>query len=204
MTNELIDKFFQAYSNYEVSLSGQNSRWKYWKSETGEKDYQKLEEGLQIVLPDSYKQWHARYNFSKIDLPMLRIAESDPNLASLAQEYNADLPPILAENQMYVFGDEGNDVGPLVFDGRMAVPGNEFPIRVYDHEYVDGYPEGMGKVIFSNFTKMVECLICFLEESPKNGLGNAIRSFYDIDPEGAGNEGRDYWETWIAMLDYED
>lgn len=204
MTSTLIDQFFEAYMLYANETRGQDAQWRYLPSTRGEKNYSALEQELGIVLPDSYKQWHGQYDFPKIEFPMLNLFGSNRNLSLLASEYDWDLPPLLAGNQLYIFGDEANDVGPLVFDGRDATPGNEFPIRVYDHEFIDGEPEALSEIIFSSFTKMVECLLHYIKASPESGHGTSIRQFYDIDPEGAGSQGREYWDTWMAMLDETD
>lgn len=58
---------------------------------------------------------------------------------------------------MYPFAAEGNDAGPLIFDGRIKVVNNEFPIRVYEQEF-GGNLDGLSEIIFSNFSKLLECL----------------------------------------------
>lgn len=201
MTQALIDQFFEAYARYDKETFGQYATWSYSPSSGIEKDFSKLEQQFQTKFPDSFKQFYSRYNFSEIETPLLTLTGSDPDLSSLAAEYNWDLPKLLTGNRLYVFGDGGNDIGPLVFDGREPKSGNEFPIREYDHEYIDGEPEALTEIMFSSFTKMIECLLHFLEEGSKTGYNAAIRQFYHIDPAGAGDDGRGYWTPWFAMPD---
>ena len=196
-----MDQFFEAYARYETETLGQYSTWSYSLSTGIEKDFSTLERQFHTVFPDSHKQFYERYNFSEIEIPLLRLTGSDPHLSNLATEYNWDLPKRLTDNQLYVFGDGGNDIGPLVFDGRIPKSGNEFPIRMYDHEFTDGAPEALTEILFSSFTKMIECLLHYLEEGPKTGYNAAIRQFLDIDPEGAGSEGREFWPPWFDEPD---
>jgi hypothetical protein len=85
-----------------------------------------------------------------------------------------------------------------VFDGRNPRPDNEFPIRVYDHEF-GGQLEGLSEIVFSSFAKLLECVTYFLQELKSRKNFEIIPDFFRIDPEGAGKTGIDYWLTCIKM-----
>ncbi|MNY56993.1 hypothetical protein D3C86_1931310 [compost metagenome] len=57
----------------------------------------------------------------------------------------------------------------------------------------------MSEIIFSSFRKMLTCLTHFLTEIEKRKRFEVFADFYEIDPEGAGATGKEYWESWIAM-----
>ena len=75
---------------------------------------------------------------------------------------NWHVPQELIPKGLIPFADDGNDTGPLVFDTRNQ-ENEDFPIRVYDHEF-SGDLDGLSEVIFSSFSKMLECLTLFLNE----------------------------------------
>lgn len=96
------------------------------------------------------------------------------------------------------FANESNDAGTLVFDIRNASGKEDFPIKVYDHEY-GGDIEGLTEIIFSSFRKMLTCLTHFLTEIEKKKRFEVFADFYEIDPDGAGAIGKEYRESLIAM-----
>ncbi|MNL48038.1 hypothetical protein D3C87_1708650 [compost metagenome] len=100
--------------------------------------------------------------------------------------------------KLYPFGNEGNDAGPLVFDGRIDTINNEFPIRVYDHEF-GGDLEGLSEIIFSSFEKLLACLTHYMTELKTRKSFEIIPDFFKIDPTGAGLTGIDYWLSWANM-----
>ena len=210
---DLIQKFFDAYlsafsnmtvftkdSPQEMMLSPKNKAgWFEWKLTKGtfvDKNYQKLEHEFGIKLPKSFVQWHKEYFFLDGDTSILRLPKSNPNLPleGLKDNLSFFLAKKLIAEKLYPFGDEGNDAGPLVFDGRFDIDDNEFPIRFYDHEY--GNLEGLRKILFSSFGKLLECLTHYLIELKTRRNYEIIPDFFKIDPTGAGLTGIDYWLGW--------
>lgn len=105
---------------------------------------------------------------------------------------------LLAKAKLYPFGAEGNDSGPVVFDAREVKTDNEYPVRVYDYDY-GGDLEGLSEIIFSSFTKLIECLTHYLKETKTRHDFEVIPEFFQIDPQGAGKTGVDYWLHITAL-----
>lgn len=163
-------------------------------------DYKQLEKEHAVKLPRSFVDWHRAYYFLDGDCSLVRLPESNPNqpLQALRQEMNWQVAESLIAQRLYPFASEGNDTGPLLFDGRQEMLDNEFPIRVYDHEFWDSL-DGLSPVIFSSFSKLLECLTHFLTETQTRKRFEVIPDFLTIDPLGAGSTGVDYWLQWAAM-----
>lgn len=213
---DIIDKYFNAYrtpgmkSVYtdkvpkEMMASTVDSDgWYEWKPIPGSltvSDYRKIEDDFGVVFPDSFIEWHKRYFFADGDCSIIRLPYSLPArpLEQIIINLDWDLPKLLIPAGLIPFADEGNDTGPLVFDIRNTAESKDFPIRVYDHEY-GGDPEGLSEIIFSSFSKMLECLTHFLIETKNRKRFEVIPDFYSIDPEGAGLTGRSYWAAWSNM-----
>ncbi|WKN45577.1 SMI1/KNR4 family protein [Tunicatimonas pelagia] len=217
MNKDVIENFFKAYwkpgmytvctdkvpkemMRSEINESG----WFEWgliKGNLTVKDYQKVEKDLNIQYPPSFIEWHRAYFFLDGDCSLVRLPESNPNelLHDLRSVDDLSASEQLIPMKIYPFADEGNDTGSLVFDAREPVESHEFPVRVYDHEY-DGELEGLSNVIFSSFTKLLECITHFLELRAVKSDYKIIPDFFTIDPTGAGLAGRDYWNCWIEML----
>jgi hypothetical protein len=177
--------------------------WFEWKLINGtlvESDYKKLEKEFNIQLPKSFIEWHKEFFFLDGDCSILRLPVSNPNLPLKALRDQLDwfIAEQLIPQKLYPFADEGNDTGPLVFDGRIAMKDNEFPIRVYDHEY-GGDPEGLSEIIFSSFGKLLECLTFFMTEVKTKTNPGIVAEFFKIDPSGAGSKGANYWQQWAGM-----
>ena len=214
---ELIHKFFAAYSTAfsnkavytkdspkEMMLSKENSEnWFEWKIIEGTikaEKYKKIENEFKIELPKSFIDWHKEYFFLDCDCSILRLPSSNPNLPlkDIEQKLNWFIPQQLIPEKIYPFADEGNDTGPLVFDGRLKKIDNNFPIRVYDQEF-GGDLEGLSEVIFSSFDKLLECLTHYMTELKTRKNFEIIPDFFKIDPIGAGSTGIDYWLSWASM-----
>ncbi len=175
--------------------------WKLIKGTLDDKDYQQLEKEFNIQLPKSFIDWHKEFFFLGADTSLLRLPVSNPNqpLKDLRGQMSWFIPEQIIPHKLYPFGDEGNDAGPLVFDGRVDVNDNEFPIRFYDHEF-GGDLAGLSEVIFSSFEKLIECMTHFMKELKTRKRSDIIPDFFAIDPAGAGSTGIDYWLNWAAML----
>lgn len=212
---ELITKFFDAYfktfSNktvftdevpQEMILTEEDDEgWFEWKLIEGtlvEEDYQKVEREFRVEFPKSFINWHSRYYFLDADISILRLPTSNPNLP-LEEIKKGFIAEQLIPQKLYPFGHDGNDTGSLVFDGRVDTKDNEFPIRVYDHEF-DGDLEGLSEIIFSSFEKLLECLTHYMTELKTRKNFEIIPDFFRIDPTGAGLTGVSYWESWINIL----
>ncbi|WP_147313808.1 hypothetical protein [Deminuibacter soli] len=161
-------------------------------------DYENLEKRFGVTLPPSFIEWHRSFYFLDGDCGIIRLPESNPAqpLKELIVNFDWEIGRELIAEKLYPFGEEGNDAGPLVFDGRTLVPGNEFPIRIYDQEEGNP-PEGLSEIIFSSFPKLLECITYFLEQRAHKETAEIIPAFFDIDPTGAGGPGRTYWEAWV-------
>lgn len=213
----MIERFFQAYwkpgmwtvytdkvPKEMVRSKIDESGWFEWglmKGNLTVADYQVIEKDLDVKYPPSFVEWHKAYFFLDGDCSIIRLPESNPNEPLYELRSNLDwyVPEQLIPLKIYPFADEGNDAGPLVFDAREPVEKNEFPVRVYDHEY-GGESEGLSEVIFSSFAKLLECITHFLELRKTKNDYEIIPYFFTIDPMGAGSTGRDYWNGWIEML----
>ena len=214
----LITEFFKTYleafpnkivfskdSPVEMMLSPKDQdgwfEWKLIKGNLTDDDYKKIEDEFKITLPRSFVQWHQEYFFLDCDLSILRLPSSNPNLPLKDIRKNLDwlIAEQLIPQKLYPFGDEGNDGGPLVFDGRSSLRDNEFPIRFYDHEF-GGALEGLSEIIFSSFGKLLECLTHYLSELKTRKDFEIIPDFFKIDPTGAGLTGVVYWSNWAEML----
>ncbi len=214
---ELINNFFDAHlaafsnktvftkdSPLEMMLSQKNTdgwfEWKLIKGTLLENDYKKIEDNFKIELPKSFIKWHKAFFFLNCDTSILRLPTSNPKLP--LKEISDSLDWFIAEQlipqKLYPFGDEGNDIGPLVFDGRLSLQDNEFPIRFYDHEF-GGDIKGLSEIIFSSFEKLLECLTYYLTELKTRKNYEIIPDFFKIDPKGAGLTGIEYWLSWVNM-----
>lgn len=211
-----IEQFFNAYLTRDVSsvytedvpkemiASEVNKNgWYEWKLIPGSlsnDDYKKVAAEFGTSLPVSFIEWHKRYFFADCDCSIVRLPHSLPSqpLTEITANLDWYLPEQLIPLGLIPFGNEGNDTGPLVFDTRSSVETNDYPIRVYDHEY-DGDLDGLSEIIFSSFNKMLACLTHFLNETNTRKNFEVIADFYTIDPNGAGSTGQSYWESWIAM-----
>jgi len=216
--DEIINSFWTAYFNYS-SLSSvyieavtpkdmmaspvDEDGWYLWKPIKGtlvERDYYNLEQQFGIIFPKSFIEWHKQYFFLDCSCQLMGLPVSSPTepLQQIIDNLDYSLAKDLIEAKLYPFGDEGNDAGPLVFDGRYEVKDNEYPIRVYDHEY-GGDLEGLSEIIFSSFPKLLECFTHYIKELENRKNFEIIPDFFHIDPEGAGKTGVDYWLGWVAM-----
>ena len=214
---ELITKFFDAYfktfSNktvftddvpQEMILTEEDDEgWFEWTLIEGtlvEEDYQKVEREFRVEFPKSFINWHRRYYFLDADVSILRLPTSNPNLPleEIKKGLNSFIAEQLIPKKLYPFGYDGNDAGPLVLDGRVSTKDNEFPIRVYDHEF-GGDLIGLSEIIFSSFEKLLACLTHYMTELKTRKNFEIIPDFFRIDPTGAGLTGVSYWESWINI-----
>lgn len=211
-----IEQFFEAYwkpgmksvyNDYtpkEMMQSTINKDgWYEWKLMPGTltmDDYKKVTSKYGANYPDNFIEWHRRYFFEDGDCSIVRFPHSLPTrpLAKIIENLNWYIPEQLIPLGLIPFADEGNDAGPLVFDTRNAIQMEDYPIRVYDHEF-GGDLSGLSDIIFSSFSKMLDCLTHFLTQTNSKNRFEAIPDFFDIDPKGAGSTGKSYWLSWIQM-----
>ena len=193
---ELIKDFFAAYMSWSEG-------WVQWQLIPGSLEnglYEEVERRFNVKFPPSFIAWHKSYFFLDCDCSLIRLPASSPNqpLKAIVNELDWFIPEQLIPQKLYPFGSEGNDMGPLVFDTRVEVENNEFPIRAYDHEYM-GSLHGLTDIIFSSFTKLLECMTHYLTEVKTRPGFEVIPEFFNIDPKGAGKTGVDYWLGWSGM-----
>ncbi|MGF1924661.1 MAG: hypothetical protein ACQUHE_10820 [Bacteroidia bacterium] len=218
MNDKIISGFFDAYfaSNLlsivysddipqEMLASPVNEDgWVAWRPIKGtftEEKYHLVERNFRIKLPKSFIEFHKRYFFLDGDCYLLNLPYSNPNrpLEKLIDVLDNDHARYLADIDIYPFAMEGNDSGFLVFDGRGVESNNEFPIRVFDYMSSEEL-DGLSAIIFSSFTKLLECLTHFMRESKTRNNFEIVLEFMDIDPLGAGKYGSEYWKGWSKML----
>lgn len=213
---KIINDFFQQFFNQELKTvfieqtpkdmmasSVDNEGWYNWKPINGKFniiDYEHIEKKFKIKFPESFIEWHKQYFFLDCDCSLVRLPHSSPTepLQEIIDNLDNDFAESLIAVKIYPFGQEGNDMGPLVFDGRREVTENEFPIRFFDYDYY-GDLEGLSEIIFSSFLKLLECITYFLKEVETRKIFEIIPDFFNIDPEGAGKTGVDYWLEQAAM-----
>ena len=213
---DIIEQFYKAYwttgmkSVYTDKVPKEMMQstidkdgWYEWKPIPGTltaDDYKKIETKYNATFPDNFIEWHRRYFFADCDCSIVRLPTSFPTrpLEQIITNLDWDIPEQLIPQGLIPFADEGNDAGPLVFDTRRTNDKNDFPIRVYDHEY-EGDLDGLGEIIFSSFNKMLECLTHFLTETKTKKQFEVIPDFYTIDPNGAGSTGKSYWASLTQM-----
>jgi hypothetical protein len=216
--DEIIDSFFKTYFKFSrfrnvfvESITPKNMMaspvdeegWYTWKPIEGtltDIDYHKVEQKFGVKFPKSFIAWHKQYFFLDCSCQILGLPISSPTepLQNIIDNLDYSLAKDLIDAKLYPFGDEGNDAGPLVFDGRYEVTNNEYPVRVYDHEY-GGDLEGLSEIIFSSFPKLLECFTHYIQELKTRKNFEIIPDFFQIDPTGAGKTGIDYWLSWVAM-----
>lgn len=175
--------------------------WKIIDGTLNAEQYRKLESDYKVQFPYSFVEWHKAYFFLDGDCSLLRLPISNPlfPLQDIVKGLEWFIPQQLIPQKIYPFAYEGNDAGPLVFDGRKSVKGNEFPIRLHDQEY-GGSLDGLSEVIFSSFPKLLECITHYMKELKEREGFEIIPDFFKIDPFGAGKTGVDYWLDWVEML----
>jgi hypothetical protein len=195
---------FTDYSPKEMMLSSVNDdgwfEWKLTEGNIDESEYKNLEKGFNVTFPKSFIEWHKAYFFLDGDCSILRLPYSNSlqPLKEIKDNLEWFIPQQIIPQKLYPFANEGNDAGVLVFDGRLPANGNEFPVRIYDHEY-GGHPGGLSEIIFSSFTKLLECLVHYFNELEQRKNFAIIPDFFQIDPEGAGKSGVNYWLEWAEM-----
>ncbi len=178
--------------------------WFTWKPIKGTwrlEDYRKVEERFNVVFPQSFIDFHKRYFFLDCDCVLVRLPYSNPNKPPLAEiiDILEDTDYLMAIN-IYPFASEGYDGGFLVFDAREETANNEFPIRAFDYTLEE--LDGLSAIIFSSFSKLLECLTHYLKEVKTRHDFDIIPEFFEIDPDGAGKHGREYWLGKIDMMKY--
>lgn len=215
--NPIYENFFQAYwkpglreyytesSSKEMMLTPVDQEgyfeWALIKGTLTLEDYRKVEDKYNMRLPLNFKEWHRQYFFCDGDCSIVRLPCSVPTrpLQEVIECLDWHVPEQLIPLGLIPFANEGNDTGPLVFDTRNQSDSSDYPIRVYDHEYM-GDLEGLSEIIFSSFNKLIECLTHLLKETKSRESFDVIGDFFLIDPNGAGATGKQYWMSWIDML----
>jgi len=213
---DIIEEFFTAYwtpgmkSVYTDKISKEmmistvdNDGWYEWKLIPGNltpDHYRKVEAKFKVTFPDNFIEWHRRYFFTDCDCSIIRFPNSLPTqpLKELENLLDWDIPRQIIPLELVPFADEGNDAGILIFDTRNKTNKSDFPIRVYEYEH-EGHLNGLSEIIFSSFSKLLECLTHYLIETKHKKYFEVIPDFYEIDPTGAGFTGISYWNDWIEM-----
>jgi len=202
LVEEYFESFFRGVNCYfpssgklpeEIIDSISDDGWIKWKLLKSKVSFS--EEKIDIEYPELFKKWLTSYYTLTSDIGILRLPTF--NILNPFKDLN-DLIDFgnsigILEKQLIPFGDECNDVGPLVFD--LNYPNK--PIRFYETQFF-GSDEGIGPIIFSDFESLLKCSISFMNNYDKIGY-NAINYFFEIDPKGAGESGKGYWKFIIEQ-----
>lgn len=194
---------FTAKTPREMMVSSvDDSGWFEWKPIPGNlplSAYREIERAFNVKFPNSFIQWHKEFFFLDGDCSLIRLPESNPiePLQEVKKNLNWFIPQQLIPQSIYPFGSEGNDSGPLVFDARQGLINGDYPVCVYDQDF-GGDLEGLSTPIFSSFSKLLDCIIYFMTALKTKERHEIIPGFFEIDPDGAGKSGLDYWLTWAA------
>lgn len=211
----IIESFFKAYWRPGMKtvfvdripvemLAGpvDNEGWVEWRVTKGKlraEDYQQIEKEFDVKFPESFIAWHRSHFFLDCDCSIIRLPVSSPTAPLKEIRENLEWNRNLLEQGLIPFGYEGNDTGPLVFETRYALVSSDYPIKVYDQSLDD--LEGLSEIVFSSFSKLLECVTHFLNMRGRKKDFEIIPDFYLIDSEGAGSKGgRVYWNSWTGML----
>ncbi|GGH21947.1 SMI1/KNR4 family protein [Mucilaginibacter phyllosphaerae] len=174
-------------------------RWKPIDGTLNHDDYRKIEKKFKIKFPESFIKWHKSYFFLSGSSPVVYLPNSSPTqpLQDIIDNLDNDLSEELIAQKLYPFATDDNDIGFFVFDAREDKADNEYPIRLYDHEY-GGDLEGLSEILFSSFSKLLECLT-YAMENHNEQIHEILPEFIRIDPEGAGKDGIDFWLDRIVF-----
>jgi len=169
-------------------------KWKPIEGALSYDDYHGLEKRFNVIFPRSFIEWHKRYFFLNCSCRIIDLPFSSPKqpLQDIIDNFDYDVSKDLAKSKLFIFAEDNDEIGPYVFDAREPRDNNEFPIRIYDYEYV-GDLDGLSEVIFSCFTKLLECITYLLQNINTSPLSEILPEFLRIDPEGAGKTGVDFW-----------
>jgi hypothetical protein len=171
--------------------------WKLIKGTLTVDEYRKIEKNFGVILPDNFIEWHRKYFFLDGDSSLVRFPRSNPNLPlkEIRENLDWEVAECLIAHGLVPFADNGDDIGPLVFDTRNQVSRQDFPIRLFDHDYGCDM-KGLSEIIFSSFAKLLECTTFFITENDMKAY-ERFAEFLKIDPDGAGATGRKYWQDNI-------
>jgi hypothetical protein len=208
---DIFFKFNRLRTVYGVQITPQNMMdsgvdnegWYTWKPIKGtltSADYNKVEQKFGVKFPRSFIEWHKEYFFLGGGSPVVYLPCSSPTqpLQEIIDGLDYSLGENLIVQKLCPFATDDNDIGCFVFDAREEREDNEYPIRLYDHEYGGDDLEGLSEILFSSFTKLLECLTYAMENS-KAPLYENLAEFIRIDPDGAGKDGIDFWLHRIAF-----
>lgn len=216
--DDIINNFFNALfkinflrAGYESNITPRNMmdssvdkdgyyKWKPIKGTLTYADYHKVEQKFGVEFSKSFMEWHKEYFFLNCHSPVVYLPYSSPTqpLQEIIDNLDYSMAEELIAQKLYPFATDDNDIGCFVFDAREEREDNEYPIRLYDHEYGGDDLDGLSEILFSSFTKLLECLTYTMENS-KAPLYENLAEFIRIDPNGAGKDGIDFWLHRIAF-----
>lgn len=184
--------------NSTVDVDGYYN-WKPIKGTLKAIAYEKLQREFKVTLPKSFISWHQRYYFFGQDCKIIKLPCSLPNrpLQEISFLLSHEISTQLTNLELCPFAYDNYPNRLLVFDTRTAVADQEYPIRIYEGNGSDLY--GLSEVIFSSFSKLLECLTYLLEEVNERKVHEIIPNFFCIDPKGAGSTGIGYWTEIIEL-----
>jgi hypothetical protein len=191
-----------------MNSSVSNSGWFTWKPIPGTLSYEtyhEVEQKFNVVFPKSFIEWHKRYYFLTCASNLASLPFSYPSkpLQEIIDGLNYDFAKDLIMFKLYPFASDGGDRGIWAFDGRVEMDGNEYPVRLCDYDIEileDNDIKNLTQIIFSSFPKLLECITHFLKGINTRPDFELILEFFQIDPEGAGKPGFDYWLNLSTCL----
>jgi hypothetical protein len=184
--------------NSSVDVDGYYN-WKPIKGTLKEAVYEKLQTDFKVKFPKSFISWHQRYYFFGQDCSIIKLPASLPHrpLQELSFILNHEISTQLAKLKLCPFAYDKHPNRLFVFDTRTTVADQEYPIRIYEGNGSDLH--GLSEVIFSSFSKLLECLTYLLEEVNNRKVHEIIPGFFCIDPKGAGASGISYWTEVVQL-----
>ena len=115
---------------------------------------------------------------------------------------------LVVDRGLLPFGSESlMDAGAVCFDTRKPAQDGDWPVVIWDHEWVGTEKEV--RPMFSSCTRMFACLLfvanndvnfVYHDEADDNSLlpqkQDLLQRFLAIDPDGAGGSAYEYWTCW--------
>ena len=171
-----------------------------------------FEQSVELIFPPLYRYFLKALHFTSFDCVILSF-ESHPQETwkqKLDTLYHGSWSPdhILGVG-LIPFGVETlAESGPVCFDTRERSRFPDYPVVVWDHDWVGSEKEIFP--LFSSCEAMYRCLlffarqkINFLHHDERHDLveeleikRKLLRAFLDLDPSGAGGPAIDHWTAW--------
>ena len=189
--------------------------WQPIASTVTDGDISELQSRFRAPLPAPYVAFLKHRHFYELDGCGVRFEDHvvgrwKKRLIDLYDTYRLRFPN---GSHLIPFGRETfMDAGPACFDFQKRRSNGDCPVVFWDHEWVSTDREV--RLLFSSSERMFRCLafaarsdIDFVYSDPNEDSeeelakkGRLLAQFLELDPEGAGGPGREYWTSWGVTL----